>query len=188
MVEQPAWLKHLKAYTSRRYEDSDARAAALALKEESDRGAVVLATTQVEDALEDKLGELMPILAADKFARSKMFGFDGVAGNFSRKALMAYALSLIDKDQFDFIEVLREMRNACAHSRSPIDFSTPELAAACAVALAPEMAYLKDKSPGALRQVFVLKCVLTANHLATGEKQSVLSAVQAFQASLARES
>lgn len=188
MADQPAWLKHLKAYAARRYQDNGAKAAVLALKGESARGAVVLATTQVEDALEDKLGELMPVLETDKFARGKVFGFEGAVGTFSRKSLMAYALGLIDKDEFDFIEVLREMRNACAHSRADIDFETPELLAACAVALAPEMPHLKDKSAVALRQVFVFKCALMAHQLATGERQSVLEHLQAHQAPPVRES
>jgi hypothetical protein len=62
--------------------------------------------------------------------RSALFDFTRPLGAFSAMIDVAYAFDVIDRDDRDDLHIIREMRNACAHSPWPISFETPVLAQA----------------------------------------------------------
>lgn len=99
------------------------------LKSESDRSLVVIAGSLVEDSLAAILKARMREPANGR-ERGELWGPQGLLGTFSAKTKISYALSLIDPKERDQVDILREMRNACAHAQMPIDFATPELVAA----------------------------------------------------------
>jgi hypothetical protein len=128
VVTQPAYLRALKAYTRLRYgSDEDISAAVVDLSEESDRGALMLAATGTEDMLEFEILKHMPTLLVDEAARKQMFEQDGPIATFSRKIAIAYALGILDKEYRAKADLIREIRNACAHSRKPISLKIPEV-------------------------------------------------------------
>jgi hypothetical protein len=181
MVDQPAYLRNLKTYTRARYQNDDDVAASVAdLSAESDRGAIMIAATQVEDMLEHRIVQLMPNALASEPLRKKVFEIDGPIASFSRKTLVAFAMGIIDERYKDLIELVREIRNACAHSRKPISMKTPELRAICEVLIADILADMTDRSDAAMRQAVIGKCSFISHYILTGEKHEGSAAMLAY--------
>lgn len=95
------------------------------LVRETDRGSVILLSTGVEDMLGRRIRSDMVELNSDEDAR--LFGPDAPVGTFSAKIKLAYALGMIDRDVARMCDIMREMRNACAHSGRDISFENQEL-------------------------------------------------------------
>jgi len=82
--------------------------------EESDRGAVLIAASQVDLFLEKALKEIAPKNISKKRLKS-IFDFSGPLGTFSSRIDMAYFFRIINKDVFLAIHILRDLRNDVAH-------------------------------------------------------------------------
>jgi len=117
-------VKRLKAFTKFRIGQADEVLGDVVMAE-TDRGAVILLTTAIEDILARRLRKEMVDLSADEDAR--MFGPDAPLGSFSARIRLAYALGLIDRPVARMCDLLREMRNACAHSGRAVSFKNKEL-------------------------------------------------------------
>lgn len=52
---------------------------------------------------------------------------NGALSTFFSKIGVAYAFGIIDKEKMDYINVVRRIRNAFAHSRKDISFATPAI-------------------------------------------------------------
>lgn len=120
-----AVLQRLKDYAYVRRLNLDPRAMARTIAAETDRGSIILLGSLVEDALLEQLEKKMPSLNSDE--RERLFGPDKPLGSFSAKARVAHAVAIIDRDIFKLIDILREMRNICAHSQRDISFKVDEL-------------------------------------------------------------
>lgn len=79
----------------------------------------------IDDALSTGLRIKMPNINSNE--ASRIFSYDGIAGSFSSRLKLAQAMDLIDRPTRKMIELIREMRNACAHARQETTFSTPEI-------------------------------------------------------------
>lgn len=181
MVSQSAYLRNLKAYTRSRYNNREDVIASVAdLESESDRGAIMIAATQVEDMLEHRIVQMMPNALASNSLRKEIFEQDGPISSFSRKTTIAYALGIIDAPYRRLIEIVREMRNACAHSRKPISMQTPELRAIAEVLIADVYEDITDKSPASIRRAVVGKCSFISHYIVTGEKHEGAEAMLAY--------
>jgi hypothetical protein len=99
MSGDPTYLRNLKQYARVQYGTSaDANATVEDLDKESDRGAIILAATSIEDTLEYAIGgRHMKVLETDAEARAAVFGAEGTISTYANKTLIAYALGLIDK-------------------------------------------------------------------------------------------
>lgn len=94
--------------------------------EKNDRGAVLLIGANLENILESTIEKfLFPDRA------SKLFGPDKPLGSFRNKILIAHALNIFGDDTFRNFEIVRGIRNAFAHAKIPISFTTPEVRNAC---------------------------------------------------------
>ena len=62
----------------------------------------------------------------------------------------------------DMIEVIREMRNACAHGREKLAFRSPMILEAMNLLLAPRSTSLRSCTPALRRDVFVVVCAYLA--------------------------
>lgn len=89
---------------------------------ESDRGVIILQAGTLELLLDAMLRRKMPHLNSDE--RSKLFDFNGPIGTFSNKIAMANALGIISRQTMRKFDLIREMRNACAHSREHVSFKS----------------------------------------------------------------
>jgi hypothetical protein len=171
VVTQPAYLKILKDYARERHGDEeDLRSAVLDMKGESDRGAIILSATSIEDVLELEIANKMPSLKNDDQLRKRIFEGDGPISSFSRKIDMAYALGIIDKQYHGIINLIREVRNACAHARRPISLARPELQGVCKVIISDTINDIPDNDPQSLRDALLIKCMLVGHYILSGEK------------------
>lgn len=119
-----AALKSLKAFCKVRSTE-DAEELGVTVMNETDRGAVILLTTAVEDMLVRRIKSSMVDLNADENAR--IFGPDAILGTFSAKIKLSQAMGYIDRETARMCDLVREMRNACAHSGRDISFANNEL-------------------------------------------------------------
>jgi hypothetical protein len=172
MVTQPAYLRNLKEYARKRLTDLETEGPELIANysTESDRGAIILAATNLEDLLEDKITEKLPGLIGNETARKKIFEHDGLISSFSKKIEMAYAMGIIDADYKKKIDLAREIRNACAHCRFPLSLKQKQLLGACKAFIHETWDQLKDHEPGTIRIAFVVTCTFIAHYIVSGEK------------------
>lgn len=82
--------------------------------EESDRGAVLLAASQVDLILEKALKTLAPTEMSNN-KLNPIFSYTGPLGTFSSKINMAYYFRIINKDVWSALHCLRDIRNTVAH-------------------------------------------------------------------------
>lgn len=172
MVSQPAYIANLKEYARRQLKDFKTESAELVADytNESDRGAIILAATHVEDVLELQIVNRLPVLAEDETARKKMFEHDGILSSFSKKIEMAYAMGIVDKAYRKKIDLIREIRNACAHARFPLSMEKQVLQDACKALLTATWDNLPNYEPSTLRNAFLLECTFIGHFILTGEK------------------
>jgi DNA-binding MltR family transcriptional regulator len=177
MVKQAAYLKALKDYTRIKYRSDDGVETAVDdIYKESDRGAAILSATSVEDHLEWAIMQKMRPLWDDEGARNDMFGSSGTNSTFSAKILLAYSLGIIDKDARRQIDLVREIRNACAHARMPVSFDDPALAGITDVVAADYLSAM-NRIPGARRHAFTLTCVGLNEYIVDGKRVPAAQAI-----------
>jgi hypothetical protein len=137
---------------------------------ESDRAEIILAATGIEDMLEYQILARLPGLKGDIEAQKRLFENDGPLASFSKKLWAAHAMGFVDKPYRKLIDIIREMRNACADGRKPLSFASPEVQTACKAVIKDMLPELKDRSLVTVRNAFVCKCAFINHYLATGEK------------------
>lgn len=79
---------------------------------ESDRACIILASAEIEHRLQLLFEK---VLHTNAKLRRDLFGYRGALGGFSTRAKLAYALGLIDKQFFDYLEEFRAIRNKIVH-------------------------------------------------------------------------
>lgn len=181
-MSQPTYLKNLKAHARRQLGGTgDSPTLAVSnLIGESDRGAVILAATSIEDVLEWAILARLPNLLLDAESRDSVFGHNGSLGTFSSKITMAYAMGVIDKAGRREIDLIREMRNACAHARMPISFEMDVLADIARQVIPELLPHIaKPVDPKWLRHAFVLKCVFLCQYIISGKRADISAEITA---------
>lgn len=97
----------------------------IALTEESDRAAAILAAAYFEDRLREKIMTRF-VKKADK-----LFGIYEPLGTFKAKIDIAHALGLYDLKTRKGLDLVRKIRNEFAHSSEPIQFDHEKIAGWC---------------------------------------------------------
>jgi hypothetical protein len=123
----PNSVKTLRAFYRGRINLAPPEEFMTAVVRESDRAAVVLMSSLLDDFLciaistkmesEHSLEELEHI-----------FRFEGPLGTFSARVEIACLFGVIDDGLYQQLTMLREMRNACSHSKRPLSFKDNALA------------------------------------------------------------
>lgn len=173
MVSQPAYVSALKDYARRRpatavRTTAELRETVKELTTESDRGAIILAATNVEDALEVRILRSLPRLHHDNSARKRIFEADGLLATFSSKIDMAYAMGLIDRLYTKKIHLIREIRNACAHCRMPLSMKHKVLRDPCEVLIMGITPPIEGADAERTQLAFLLACALISTYVITG--------------------
>jgi hypothetical protein len=91
----------------------------------SHRGAAILYATMVENSLETALIQKLNI---DDKRKREMFGISGVLGTFYAKIVTAHSVGIFGSQTRKNLDILRYIRNTCAHAKVPISFNTKEIA------------------------------------------------------------
>lgn len=181
-IGREAAVKRLKIFYKITLADLD-NDPATAVLNETDRGSVILLSTAIEDALLNRIKTGMVALTSDESDR--MFGPDAPLGSFSAKIKIAYALGLVDRDIVRLCDLLREMRNACAHSGRAISFQDDELADVLRVAwrqLSDERLEMSKEIPELRKLVFVWIVAWLTIAIRTGSKDKAYQAVNGLLA------
>lgn len=95
-----------------------------ALAEESDRARIIVSACWIEEFLKVKLMNEFSKGNAD--ARKSLFSVNGPFATFSAKVTSAYCAGWIDADVYHDINVIRKLRNICAHSIEPVSLDDQE--------------------------------------------------------------
>ena len=125
--------------------------------EPSDRGAAVLGASLLDGALEAAL--LTKCRKLTESEQKDMFGPDAPLGSFSAKIRAGYALRLFGPLTRTELDAIREVRNAFAHTRRRIYFTTPEVAAVCKRIKLPDRIATTVRSPESDRANYTLACI-----------------------------
>jgi hypothetical protein len=106
----------------------------LAMEEEfylgSDRAAVILQASNVENILESLIQTKMRQPLSNDL-RDRMFDGNGPLATFSHKIMIGYALNLYGPMFRHDLDLIRELRNGFAHVRLPMTLTTAEVAGMC---------------------------------------------------------
>lgn len=86
---------------------------AFSLTNESERGAVLVGTSKIENYLEKLLSVIIP--ENSKAYKSRLFNYPGALSSFSGKIELLYAFRIIDKKLYLSLNALRKVRNKAAH-------------------------------------------------------------------------
>jgi DNA-binding MltR family transcriptional regulator len=91
---------------------------------ESDRGAILVASSILENALEQLFRSVLVDEVADAL---KLFKAEGPLATFSARINMSRAFGLIPEVIARQLNLVRHIRNTCAHSPETVTFATPEV-------------------------------------------------------------
>jgi mannitol operon repressor len=95
---------------------------------ESDRGAALVAASM----LDERLKEILHAFMLDSPASQELLsGFSAPLGTFSSRAVAAFALGLIQSNEFEEITIIRKIRNEFGHGWQPVPFETGRIADLC---------------------------------------------------------
>lgn len=89
-----------------------------ALVSESDRGAVLLGASQIDEVLKGFFDALLPEATSGK-RKKEILGLNGPFGSFSAKLDIAYACRLLPENVVTAIHKFRKLRNDVAHKPLP---------------------------------------------------------------------
>ena len=84
------------------------------LTNESDRGAILIGASKIENYLENLLLAIIP--SHTKAYKSRLFNYPGTLSSFSGKIELLYAFRLIDELLYQSLNALRKIRNEAAHT------------------------------------------------------------------------
>lgn len=118
-------LEALGSYQKRGRTEPNIKRLSDILTDESDRGVVVILGSMVEDLLLERL--LRHFVSLTPAQKKNLTRGGGLLNSFDHRITLAQSLGLIDQEMVEMLAVLKAMRNACAHSRLDINFTTPEL-------------------------------------------------------------
>ncbi len=91
------------------------------LKNESDRAKLILVTSWIDYFLRVKLQN--EFSKGNKKARKDLFSTNGPFATLSSKLNLAFCAGWIDSDVYHDIQIIRKLRNYCAHSIENISFN-----------------------------------------------------------------
>jgi hypothetical protein len=134
--------------------------------ETNDRGAAILMATNVELALSLAIFRL---LDWDDTSRERLESDAGPISSFSKRILLGRALGIYGDTMQYNLDMVRQIRNAYAHSHVPITFETKEVKDAVGllkqIELLPPFRVTGDKKLTTARQVFSDACVTLTHNL-----------------------
>ena len=91
------------------------------IAEESDRAKVILVAAWIDHLLEVKLKN--EFSKGNAKARKKLFNQSGTFASFSAKLNTVFCAGWIDTDVYHDVQIIREIRNDCAHTIEPISLN-----------------------------------------------------------------
>jgi hypothetical protein len=155
MFKTPNSVKGLRQYYKDRLGIPSVEHFEAEITGQSDRAFVILLTSLLDDALTYRLSRSL-VFPVDEPKYDYVFRFEGPLGTFSARIEIGYIFGFIDELTRNQLTDLREMRNACAHSKHRIDFGVPQLAAVAKRLFYPNGVFplIEDTPIGIRRSVY----------------------------------
>lgn len=102
----------------------------LALNDESDRGAVLVATEWLGDLLEALLRAKFSAEGVDRESVQDLLlnGVTAPLGSFAIRLKACHAFGLVRKEVYEVADALREIRNHCAHAKAVVSLKDDDIA------------------------------------------------------------
>jgi DNA-binding MltR family transcriptional regulator len=181
-------VKTLRAYYKDRLSFPDVAHVAEELVGISDRAAVILLAAILDDLVIFRLAHALSDRLNDDDL-DHAFRFEGPMGGFSHRIEIAYLFGLIELTTYKELNVIREMRNACAHSSFVLNFTKSELANVAKRLFSPNGAVsLPQDTPEDIKSAFVTAGVFLIQTLALGSRAEAAKAVKEELHRLAEQS
>ena len=99
-----------------------------AVQKESPRGQLLILTSMIDESIKELLQGFFKPLRGSKRDGDKLFASMGPLSSFSARIEMAYRVGLISKDSADCYDILRKLRNECAHETGHFSFAIKKYA------------------------------------------------------------
>lgn len=172
-----------------------------AMNAESDLVTAIIQAIEIDFIIEQRI--IFKLARQDEETIELLSKDNGALATFFSKIVLGYALGLYDKEVMDYVNIIRRIRNAFAHSRKDISFATPQIMAELASVKIPQDAELRrsidiakrlvtnngvedmPKDHAALngRASFVILCMAVVKHLLIGVNADVRAQVERFRMS-----
>ncbi len=95
---------------------------------ESDRGAVLVAAS----VLDERLSEILKAFFVDVPTSEELLqGYNAPLGTFASRVSTAYSLGLIQENEYKEINIIRKIRNEFGHNWKDIDFKNQQVFQLC---------------------------------------------------------
>jgi hypothetical protein len=94
------------------------------LRSESDRGAIILVAGVLEDVLASLILVRLPLGNARK---EDLLRRGGALNQFQDKVAIGRAMGIVDDEMAESFDIIRALRNACAHSVREMTLQTPAI-------------------------------------------------------------
>jgi hypothetical protein len=120
-------IKRLRQYSKGRTTPLDMNALNAELDAESDRACIILMANFLDDTLKYRLSQCLSFSpTATEYDR--IFRSEGPLGTFSGRMEIACLFGFIDDSTYKELDIIRELRGACAHYNRELGFSDPHIA------------------------------------------------------------
>lgn len=134
---------------------------------ESDRATIILHGALLEEMIVSRLSDLMPSINGEE--RQRLFNYEGPLGSFSNRIRMAQALGIFDRATKKKCEIIKELRNTCAHCHSQVTFQTPEIQGAIAALFGKTAEDFSDWTNQEIRELYSI-AVNSLAHVVTADE------------------
>lgn len=131
------------------------------LKEETDRGLPLVSASFIDSKLAETI---LAFLCDGKSSHNLVLGNNAPLGTFSARTEACLALGLIDKIEYDEIQLIRKIRNIFAHHKHGISFENHKVYSLCSK-LQKEVLQNADYFPDDSRSRFINSVVALALRL-----------------------
>tara|TARA_R110000796_G_scaffold68403_2_gene156655 strand:- start:49 stop:609 length:561 start_codon:yes stop_codon:yes gene_type:complete len=175
MTSDPKSIQTLKRFAARFPETEQFLGVLIdAISDPNDRAAVVTSVALLEGAIQRLL--VSRLVVSNEATVSDLFGPGGPLRDFSSKIKVAYAIGLVGPKTRGDLDVIREVRNAFAHTMFPVSFEDTEIAnAASRVTFAKRItpdAELSQYPPKAMFCAAVSNLAYGAFFIAEGQRDN----------------
>lgn len=113
------------------------------IQQESERGMVLLAASLFDVRLE-KLAKVI-LQYGNSDLKDDIVGFPGPLSSFSSRIKLLYSMGVLDKDTYTSLNIIRVLRNICAHA--PKDFKFDNSAVWSEIVKIPLSLQMEDEDP-----------------------------------------
>ncbi|UYN94905.1 MAG: hypothetical protein KIT25_23290 [Enhydrobacter sp.] len=177
-ASRPNSLRTLRSAFQKKLDVSDYADFFDELHGESDRATVILAAAHLDDLLMFRIADSRPFDVSFERDFPWIFRMDGPMSSFSRRMEIACLFSAIDDETYQQLDIIRELRNICAHTRDPVRFTDQAIHNYAIRLFEPPIGFLsKDAARTNLKTAFIIEALLIAVAVSHGSRDEARASV-----------